>query len=116
MSQLVREVVAAVIAVREAKKRIDFPTRYGVTFFSVHDVWLWQSALDSKVCPVCDANEDKGEFRGNHLRARFPYLVILDENTIGGPGAGGDGLVHPNCRCRLVRKLEKDLDIGFRKV
>ncbi len=114
MSQLVREVVAAVAAVREAKKRRLFPTRPSVTFFSIHDVWIWQSALDSKVCPTCDGYENMGEFRGDHLRAKFPYLVILDENTIGGPGDGGDGLAHPNCRCRLVRKLEKDVDVGFR--
>ena len=109
MSLLVREVVAAVAAVREAKKRVDFPTRYGVTFFSVHDIWLWQSQLDAKVCPVCDGHEDRGEFRGNHLRAQFPYLELIDENTIY-PNA------HPNCRCRLVRKIEKDVDVGFRKV
>lgn len=115
MSQLVKEVVAAIIAVKEAKKRRLFPTRPGVTFFSVHDIWLYQMYEIPTTCDDCKNNEDIGEFRGNHLRAKFPYLVILDENTIGGPEAGGDGLVHPHCGCRLVRKLDKPFDVGFRK-
>ena len=100
---LVVDVVRAVAAV----KRI-IPTRYGVTFFSVHDVWLWQSELDHKVCPVCRGHEESHEFRGNHLRAKFKWLIIVDETTIY-PNA------HPNCRCRLVRKLEMTVEKGFKK-
>lgn len=102
---LVIDVVRAVAAV----KRIDFPTQRGVTFFSVHDVWLWQSELDHKVCPICRGHETSHEFRGNHLRRDFPYLEVVDLVTIY-PNA------HPNCRCRLVRKLEMTVKKGFRKV
>ena len=102
----VARVVHAIETVEGAQKRRLFPTRYGVTFFSIHDVWLYNAVMDSKVCLICRGHEATGEFRGNHLRARFPYLVIIDENTIGGPEPDGGGLAHPNCRCYLTRKLE----------
>lgn len=96
------EVVEAVRAVEGAKLRRTFPTRYGVTFFSEQDVWLYQAVMDARTCPVCTSHEDQGEFHGSHLRAKFPYLEIIDENTI---------KVHAhmprddNCRCLLVRKI-----------
>jgi len=96
-------IATVVEAVEEAKKRIP-NVRTPTTFFSVHDVWLFQARMDTKVCPLCRAYETSNEWNGNVLRSEFPYLMILDENTIGGRD-GGDGLVHPNCRCRLVRKL-----------
>ena len=108
MSQLTSEqiaVVAAVIAFEGAKKRIPVGQRPGVTYFSMYDTWLFDATLDSKVCDLCRYYEEWGEIRGDLLRTEFPFLVILDENTIGGPGVGGDGLVHPNCRCRLIRKI-----------
>jgi len=89
-------IVGAVHAVREAKKRIDFPIRYGTTFFSYLDFWMWQAELDTKVCPICLQHEKTEVFIGNHLRVKFPYLLILDENTI-------EPRAHPNCRCLLVR-------------
>ena len=89
------EIVRAVEA-----KRIDFPTRYGVTFFSENDVWLFDATLDSKVCKVCRVAEEIGEFRGNNLRLNFPYWEIIDENTI-------LPHVHPNCRCVLKRVIGK---------
>lgn len=93
-------------AVQEAKKRITPGVKHvpgeDATFFSVHDVWLYDARLDSKVCPVCRANEDyadaHGGFRGDHLRAHFPYLEIVDVATI-------KAKVHPNCRCLLLRKM-----------
>ena len=92
-----------------ALKRRPEPQRRAVTYFSIEDVWLFQARSDTKVCPVCLALEDEYEFPGNHLRGRFPYLQILDMNTIGGSGPGGTGLVHPNCRCYLVRLLEPEV-------
>jgi hypothetical protein len=50
------------------------------------------------------AHENK-IYRGNELRTLFPFHVILDLEMIGSPGVGGDGLVHPNCRCRLERVM-----------
>ncbi len=109
-SQLTRlesitEVVAVVQAVEGAKLRKDIPLRPGVTFFSKQDYWLYQEIQDERICQVCRANADIGVFNGLHLRARFPYLVILDENMIGGLESGGGGLAHPNCRCFLIRQI-----------
>ena len=85
----------------EAKKRIDFPVAPGVTFFSIKDIWLYQLDEIPTTCDICRAYEDlasaMGGLNGNFIRALFPYLTILDENTIGGPGEGGNGLSHPNC-------------------
>ena len=103
--------IQAVETLREnaAKKRIDFPVPKGLTFFSSEDVWLYEALADTKVCPDCQNYEDMasqmGGFSGNFLRSLFPWLTVLDTGTIGGPGNGGDGLVHPNCRCRLVRYI-----------
>ena len=108
MSQLTSEqlaVVAAVIAFEGAKKWIPPDQRSGVTYFSMWDTWLFQARSDTKVCDLCRHYETWGEIRGDQLRTEFPYLVILDEDTIGGPEPDGGGLVHPNCRCFLTRKI-----------
>lgn len=39
---------------------------------------------------------ENGVYRGNRIRGFFPYLEILDEDTI-------KVHEHPNCRCVLVR-------------
>lgn len=96
--QSIAEVVAIVEAVEGAKKRKDFPLRPGVTFFSIWDVWLYQSVMDARICPICLGHEETDVFRGNHLRATFPYLEIIDENTI-------KVNAHPNCRCYLMRQI-----------
>lgn len=110
MSALAIEAALAVIAVEEgAKKRIDFPQRPGITYFSVHDRWLFDARSDGKVCDRCRNyqrwSDAMGGLPGDHLRKEFPYLVIIDELTIGGPEPDGGGLVHPNCRCLLHRKV-----------
>jgi len=101
------EAVKHVIDLQKAKKRIDFETRPGVTFFSGQDIWLYDPREDNITCEDCrnyaDMAASMGGFNGNMIRSLFPWLMILDENTIGGQGEGGDGLVHPNCRCRLIR-------------
>lgn len=100
----IAEVVAVVQAVEGAKKRKDIPLRPGVTFFSIWDEWIFNARSDGIVCQQC-ANLDGQTFRGHHLRARFPYLKIQDENTITGLDSDDRGLVHPHCRCVLVRQI-----------
>ena len=101
-----------VVEVVKAVQRIQPEHRHepGVpaTFFSQHDVWLYDARLDTKVCERCRHYEDIGQFLGNHIRLIFPNLKILDVNTIGGSEPDGGGLVHPNCRCFLVRKIGSD--------
>ena len=91
------EAIQAIDAVLEAKKRIDFPVRHGVTFFSAHDQWLYVAVLDAKVCDLCRSYEEKGMFTGDELRRTFPYLEIIDEDMI-------KVNVHSDtCRCFLMR-------------
>ena len=96
------------IQVVEAVRRI--PAMFkGITFFSERDVWKYESVADERRCPICRELAYAGEVRGLHLRKWFgnqPYadLVILDADTLGGPEPNGNGLMHPNCRCRLKRK------------
>ena len=100
------DVIAVVEAVK-AVQRIQFEHRHEpgrtATFFSVHDVWLYDARADTKVCSACRANEDysdaHGGFKGDHLRAHFPFLEIMDVGTIAAN-------VHPNCRCLLNRKMD----------
>ena len=100
MSQLTSRrlaVLGAVIAHQEANQRIPRPQRPGVTYFSVHDTWLFQAVMDNRTCDLCLHYEVANEWRGDQLRTEFPYLEIVDELTI-------KANVHPNCRCYLMRK------------
>ncbi len=94
---LLIEMVEAVIAVEKTWKPKAY--RDDVTFFSSQDIWTfipsWQNTC-----------EDCAEFAtgipiltGDQIRGMFPYLAIVDEDTI-------DANVHPNCRCQLVRFSE----------
>ena len=110
MSQLTSRklaVLGAIIA-HEAKKRI--PPDLKGPFFGEYDLWMYDAVLDNKLCLDCLENEANPRFLGGELRTKFPYMVVLDENTIGGPEPNGDGLVHPNCRCRLRRVTKWSLD------
>ena len=94
MSLLTREVVAAVIAVREAKPRIFIG---GATFFSHNDEYVYIEIGDDKLCSDCRFNLTRGpKYYGDEIRLIFPYLDIHDVNTI----AVNE---HPNCRCILAR-------------
>ena len=101
--------VKAVQAVQKAEARIWFTPRPGTTFFSGNDIWLYQINEIPTTCEDCKGYEDMasgmGGLNGNTVRSLFPYLMILDNNTIGGQGEGGKGLAHPNCGCRLIRYL-----------
>ncbi len=94
--------LAVVVAVAlEAKKRLPSDVPAAITFFSVNDEWVYTAVMDNNVCPLCLQHENK-TYRGNEIRAIFPYLEILDLETI-----------HPhthmprddNCRCHLDRTL-----------
>ena len=93
-SNLINAIYAAK-SVEEAKRRIYVDD---VTFFSKNDVWQYIEISDQKLCPVCRANASRngGNYTGASLRASFPYLDILDVDTI-------QVNQHPNCRCVLVR-------------
>ena len=110
----ITQVVDAVRKHREAQQRITFKTPSGTTFFSGEDIWLYDPREDNITCEICRNIADQaslmGGFNGNILRALFPFLSILGINTIGGPGAGGRGLSHPNCRCLLNRYIDDPKD------
>ena len=93
------KVVQAIQLVEGAKKRRPEPQRPEVTYFSIWDEWVYQARMDTRVCPICTGFEDTYMFRGNHLRATFPELEIMDYLTI-------QVNAHPNCRCELVRKTD----------
>ena len=93
----------------ESKKRRLVPIKKSITFFSKYDLWMYDAVLDNRICTICIGHERTARFFGSELRTTFPYLVILGVDTIGGL-EGGDGLAHPNCRCRLHRITEWDDD------
>lgn len=98
----------AVIALG-AQKRILEPQIPLITYFSEHDIWLFDveavRSTGEGPCIICEIADRISQFRGNNLRMNFPNLVILDRDTIGGPEAGGGGLAHKNCRCLLIRLI-----------
>lgn len=97
------QMIAAIVTALEAQDRI--PDEYrDFTFFSVHDIWRFELHRSPGTCEACEELEGSS-WPGSQLRTPFPYLTILDADTIGGPDAG-DGLVHKNCRCRLRRVVE----------
>jgi hypothetical protein len=104
MSLSPTKAVAIVRAVQAAKQRIPKPQRTGITYFSAVDTWLFQEVSDARLCPVCQGHGEAERFRGNHLRSMFPFLEIVDLNTI-------KANVHPNCRCYLMRRIELEVDV-----
>jgi len=109
LAQMV-EAVQAVEAVElfRAKQRIPEHLRK-YSFFGDGDFWDFTGPEDTKTCNICYNLRLTMPFVGSRIRGYFPYLVILDANTIGGPGPNGDGLEHPNCRHRLRRYTPIDL-------
>jgi hypothetical protein len=95
------EAIEAVIAVQEQLdweeiKRIPDWLR-SQTFFGEFDLWLLQTIepADDRICFGCTVL-DKIVFTGLELRSAFPWLEVIDANTI-------MAKVHPNCRCKLLR-------------
>ena len=84
------------IEVLEAFKRIPEEFRE-FTFFGAEDRWLYIKSGNPKLCEDC-LGYDGEVFYGDSLRVEFPYLRIIDENTI-------NPNVHPNCECVLFRVL-----------
>lgn len=78
------------------------------SFFGSYDLWKYEPHYDIKLCEKC-FNHALTKYRiGNHLRATFKYLVIIDANTI-------EVREHPNCRCLLRRVTSAEeyfLEIG----
>lgn len=104
------EASVAVVAVLAHMEKKWIPPDIKKPFFGKYDLWMYDAVLDNKLCDQCLGHEKTPRYLGSELRIAFPYMVILDENTIGGPGPNGDGLVHPNCRCRLRRVTQWSLD------
>ena len=70
------------------------------TFFSEYDVWDY-GITNVNTCKVCEGNM-VGVYQGHELRSLFPYLVVMDEDTIAPH-------VHPNCACVLNRLTDSKL-------
>lgn len=66
------------------------------SFFGFYDIWKYIPKFDRKLCPKCLQNATEVYYVGTFLRGLFPYLEIIDENTI----AVNE---HPHCRCILTR-------------
>ncbi len=98
--------VAAVMAVHEARKRLN--TKTSKTFFGHYDVWTYiaEGPLDTN-CPKC-TELDTQDFMGSHLRQMFPDLVILDEDTIY-PNVHQTLWGKPTCLC-ILRRASEPLD------
>lgn len=69
------------------------------TYFGSYDYWFYNEVFDDRLCPICLENSKAPFYVGLHLRAKFPYLEIVDGNRI-------DVKEHPNCRCFLSRVVE----------
>jgi len=76
-----------------------------VTFFSEYDLWDY-SNINYHTCQTCVGNSST-VYQGDELRSLFPFLAILDEDTIYPE-------VHPNCTCvmRRVTNGQDDRLIG----
>jgi hypothetical protein len=95
------EVIEAV-RVFEATKRI--PDKYqDTTFFSMNDWWLYFRSDAPNMCHQCDFYGGIYFFAGDKLRGDFPYLEIIDENTI-------EPHVHPHCGCILLRLFKVPIE------
>ena len=73
----------------------------GIPFFGKSDAWAYVAVLDDVLCDECENFQEIGIFNGNALRSVFPYMLILNEDTI-------QVSVHPNCRCFLFRLEESE--------
>src|SRR3972149_6496709 len=70
--------------------------RARATSFNANDWWNYIKSYHPNMCHQCDFYGDMPFFSGNDLRITFPYLEIVDENTIAVH-------VHNHCTCELQR-------------
>jgi hypothetical protein len=100
------QVLVAVAAVHEARKRLGIDTRK--TFFGHYDVWTYiaEGPIDTN-CPKC-MELDAQDFMGSHLRQMFPDLMIMDEDTIY-PNVHQTLWGKPTCKC-ILRRASEPLD------
>lgn len=70
------------------------------TQFTGMDWWHYDPVEDSKLCDLCQFYDNIGTFNGVVLQPTFPYLKIIDENTI---KVNAHEPRDPNCRCVLRR-------------
>lgn len=101
--------VLGVVKAVDAIKRISEELK-AHSFFGRYDLWRYEGKYDLKICGKCLDFALNPYYIGTELRRkdRFPYLVIIDANTI-------EVRVHPHCRCRLhrvTRSWEYFLEIG----
>ena len=106
MSLISRQEVAAAAAVAyltEQQEKKWIPPDLKIPFFGKYDIWMYDAVLDSKLCDLCLEFEKTPRYLGNELRSNFPYLEVVDANTI-------KANVHPNFRCVLHRIVDWSLD------
>ena len=96
--------IVKAVDLAEAKSRIPASLK-GKSFFSMFDVWTYiaEGPLDTN-CPKC-MELDAQDFTGTYLRAMFPDLVILDEDTIY-PNVHMTLWGKDTCKCILRRTNE----------
>jgi len=85
-------ILRAIQAVRAVQKRLDVEP-----LFTPQTEWTFQAVPDDTTCPVC-MSKDLNIYYGDELQQKFPYLVV-ESNWVIRP------MVHPNCRCMLMRKV-----------
>ena len=70
-----------------------------VTFFTSYDYWALH-LVNAKTgpCGKCQYYSGVGVLTGDLLQGMFPYLKVVDDNTIKCD-------IHPNCKCYLTRVL-----------
>lgn len=78
-----------------AVKRKD-PQFKRITFFGEEDIWHYIPVWDEKLCDECLKHARDEYFVGKRLRAKMPYLEIVDEDTLAAK-------IHQHCRCLLTR-------------
>jgi len=94
-TELYASVVAAVQAYLEGawkRKPVDYDKQ---TFYGEWDLWFFLAISDEVTCWTCEILNNH-VIRGIELRMLFPWHIIGTPDLI-------IPLVHPNCRCALLR-------------
>lgn len=94
------ELIEVVQAVQEVAEKTWIPANLDTsqTFFGVNDWWMYGKSYHPNMCHQCDFYGDIHFFNGGDIRLTFPYMEIVDDDTI-------NVNVHPNCSCILTRVL-----------